>query len=375
MQKLRKLVLKPTARCYHRCGYCVPRQEYYEQLFARKNMGRRTTSASELQSSNMPIEMAVRQIAAAYSLGMRECLFSGGDPLLYPSITELVGAASSYGDVFVYINSLGVGIHKSKVLELIEAGLCAWNLSVDTVDPKDYDRIRGVDGAFCRLMETVKILREVREMLDPGRTFFVNYMTVITRQNYQDLPKLLAHAIDNQISSIYFMYVYGDRTGAYLLSYQELQDLRSRIVPEMLDILNCAALPDPVFPNAQEVFSSFYSPDNTDENYARGRWWTDLETAKNSCHIPDYCVHIEPDGTVLPCCLGEISHEGAVGNVSSRTLKDVWEGQDFREFRRSKMSFCLQCPVQRNTTLGLTPAMCRQFGDDVSSGVSSGLLK
>jgi len=354
LKPLKKLVIKPTVKCYHKCKYCVPRQNYFAELVTKKNRDKN-------QLENMPLEMAIKCITDAHSLGMSECLFSGGDPLIYPDIVELVSKASSLDNVFVYLNSLGVGIQKSKVIEIIEAGLSAWNLSLDTIDPKTYDKLRGLNGAFKNAMETLDVLKDARKTLNKKRQFFINYMTVITRYNYQSLPRLLENAIANQISSIYFIFIQGDSSNAFLLSKAEIIDFRRHIVPKMLEILYRAELPDPVFANAQKVLTSFYCSDNSDDNYSKNVWWTNIEAAKNSCNIPDYCLHIEPDGTVLPCCVVEISHEGEVGNLWSSTLKDIWDSKALQEFRSNKMTFCIQCPVQRNKTLGLIPEMCRQF--------------
>ncbi len=364
MLKLRKVVLKPSVFCFHRCGYCKPRQKYYREILRKTNGDEYGNSLSRVQHGHMPLQMALRQIQDAHALGMTECLFSGGDPLLYLHLTELVQAAAAPGGVFVYMNSLGSGVEGQKVRELMDAGLCAWNFSVDSIDAPTYDRIRGVTGAYQRLMEAVDIVGTARATHRRDFPLFINFMTVITRHNYRDLPQLVKAALEKQISSVYFMNVYGDDgVGEFLLSKEEIRDLRDRVVPAILDVLHRATVPELVYSNCQEVLATFYSPDNCDENYEQGIWWTDLPTAKNACRIPEYCVHIEPGGRVLPCCMVEISHDNAVGDVKWNTLEEVWNGQAFRSFRMNKMDFCLRCPVQRNRTLGLIPEMCRQFGD------------
>jgi radical SAM protein with 4Fe4S-binding SPASM domain len=108
---------------------------------------------------------------------------------------------------------------------------------------------------------------------------------------------------------------------------------------------------------------SFYSRDNSDANSAKGLYWSSMDAAKRGCNTPNFYSLIEPDGRVLPCCLVEIAHEGEVGNVTDRSLADVWGGEGYRDFRERRIPFCQECSAPQHKTLGLVPKMCRQFND------------
>jgi radical SAM protein with 4Fe4S-binding SPASM domain len=307
----------------------------------------------------MPLDVGLRTINEAAALGMKELQLSGGDPLLYPHLVELIRAARAYPDVFVFMNSVGTGVTTERAREIIGAGLGAWNFSVDTLDPVKYTKLRGVRNALPTIMAAIKTVREAG--LDYP-DFRINYMTVITRHNFGDLPELIAHCLETNIASVYLMNVYGDTTGQSLLTEPEIHVFRDDTVPAILTLLRDWNAPAIVQSNASQVLATFFSRENSDANYARGVYWPDMESVRQACHMPNYYALVEPDGRVLPCCLVEIAHEGEVGNVTDRPLSSVWTGTEFERFRSERISFCRQCSAPRHKTLGLIPKMCRQFG-------------
>ncbi len=363
-RRLKQFVLKPTLFCYHRCPYCDLRQDYYREMIDdRKRMLPLASVPSGRRRPNpghMPLDLALRTINEAAALGMEELQLSGGDPLLYPHLIEVIRAAKQHPGVFVLMNSVGTGVTVDRARRIIEAGLGAWNFSVDTLDPALYERLRGIKGSLQAIMKAIGAVREA------GRDFpefRFNYMTVITRQNFRGLPELLAHCVDTGVASIYLMNVYGDTTGQSLLTEAEIGEFRDQVVPAMLGVLKDKNTPAVVQSNAAEVLASFFSRENPDSSYARGIYWPDMETVREACRVPSYYSLIEPDGRVLPCCLVEIAHQGEVGNVMNRPLAEVWSGQEFERFRHERIPFCQQCSSPRNRTLGLIPKMCRQFRD------------
>ena len=362
-RKLKQFVLKPTVFCYHRCPYCDPRQDYYRDLVADRKKTLPLAAQPGARRPNpghMPLDMALRTIDEAAALGMEKLQLSGGDPLLYPHLVEVIRAARRHPGVFVLMNSVGTGVTVDKAREIIKAGLGAWNFSVDTLDPALYEQLRGVPKALPAIMNAIATVREAGADF-PGFRF--NYMTVITRHNFRGLPELLAHCVDAGAASVYLMNVYGDTTRQSLLAEAEIREFRDQVVPQMLAVLKDKNTAPVVQSNAVEVLGSFFSPETPDASYARGTYWPDKESVRKACRIPDYYSLIEPDGRVLPCCQVEISHEGEVGNVAGTPLAEVWSGEQFGQFRRDRIPFCLQCSAPRNRTLGLVPHMCRQFRD------------
>src|ERR1700680_23227 len=124
-RKLKQFVLKPTVFCYHRCPYCDLRQDYYRDIVAdrKKTLPLATRpGARRPNPGHMPLDMAPRTIDEAGALGMEELQLSGGDPMLYPHLVEVIRAARKHPGVFVLMNSVGTGVTAEKAREVIGAG-------------------------------------------------------------------------------------------------------------------------------------------------------------------------------------------------------------------------------------------------------------
>ncbi len=55
----------------------------------------------------------------------------------------------------------------------------------------------------------------------------------------------------------------------------------------------------------------------------------------NICSQPFYLMQINPDGNVVPCCA--VKYPRIMGNASFKSLKEIWNGIDFDEFRLSQL--------------------------------------
>lgn len=91
--------------------------------------------------------------------GFKIMIFSGGEPLLRPDITELVAYASNLGLLAVF-GTNGTLITRSKARELKAAGAKGMGISLDSLDPEKHDRLRGKTGAWRQAVEGMKNCRD-----------------------------------------------------------------------------------------------------------------------------------------------------------------------------------------------------------------------
>jgi MoaA/NifB/PqqE/SkfB family radical SAM enzyme len=283
-RRLTQLVVKPTVFCYHRCPYCTLRQDYYTGLLAE---ARSRTDAPLLEGiaarpGHLPLELGLQAINEAASMGMTSLQFSGGDPLLYPHLVDLIRAGTNHPGVFVFMNSVGTRVTTDRATAIVDAGLGAWNFSIDTLDPVVYDQVRGVRDGLASVLAAVDTVRRAARHQPE---FCVNYMAVITRSNFRGLPALLAHCLDSGVASLYLMNVYGCLDA--LLSAAEVREFRDEVVPAMLQVIGNRRVPQVVADNAVTVLGTFYPPEVTDEQYARGIYWLDHAAATRACRTPE----------------------------------------------------------------------------------------
>ena len=183
---LRKLRISLTDRCNLRCAYCMPREQY-------------TWLPREDLLSFDEIERVVRLLA---SLGVAHVRLTGGEPLLRPSLAELVqrlGAIDGIRSVSLTTN--GVLLRESAVA-LRQAGLAGLTVSLDTLRADRFlaltrrdelaSVLAGLDAAmsagFERMKTNTVVMRgvnddELLELVEAARAWdvqprFIEYMDV-----------------------------------------------------------------------------------------------------------------------------------------------------------------------------------------------------
>ncbi len=112
--------------CNFNCLYCRPGGSF-----------------SNVYQARTPVETVKTAIASLHELGIRKIRFTGGEPLLYPHLTELVAFSRTLSpDVHVALTTNG-SLLTERAPDLGRAGLDSINISLDTRDPGTCRRITG----------------------------------------------------------------------------------------------------------------------------------------------------------------------------------------------------------------------------------------
>ena len=202
-----------------------------------------------------------------------------GEPLLDKFIVSRVKKCAER-NIPSYFSCVPANINMARIEELMEAGLSVIKFSIDALDDEQAKAIRGnknnFDAAFEKLLEVVKLRDKKR------------YETKI-------VVTLIA------------------------LGASEKDRKLQRDFMEMFDPYN--------------VFNYVKSQDN--------RWYfEDDKPADNVSHyVREYCefpwtsLTVMANGEVVPCTQ-DYDAEMSFGNVSEKSLKEIWNGQKYRDFRQ-----------------------------------------
>ena len=144
---LRDLRISVMDRCNFRCPYCMPRETFHESY--------RFLGSHE----RLSFDEIVRVTRLLVRLGVRKLRLTGGEPLLRPNLTDLIGDLSAIDGVEdVALTTNGTLLAKYAV-ELRAAGLQRVTVSLDSLDPQVFMRMSGGFGGVEEALEGIEQAR------------------------------------------------------------------------------------------------------------------------------------------------------------------------------------------------------------------------
>ena len=127
-----------TDRCNLRCQYCMPQG-------VKLKLHQDIISYEEIESF----------CRLMTKLGFKKIKITGGEPLVRKDCAKLIKKLKQIPGIEVITMTTNGILLKKYLDELLEAGLDAVNISLDTLNPKHYKEITGFD-CFDQVMESIK---------------------------------------------------------------------------------------------------------------------------------------------------------------------------------------------------------------------------
>lgn len=129
----------------------------------------------------------------------------GGEPLLHNQIFEISETFAQKHYPIMICN--GWYINKDNAKKLFKAGLHEISISVDYANSQKHDEQRGVEGAFNRAINALKILNESRVSANQR----VHMISVVMDDNIDEIEELILLA--KKIGVTYLVTLYSDSRG------------------------------------------------------------------------------------------------------------------------------------------------------------------
>ncbi len=225
--------------------------------------------------------------------GVVGIVITGGEPLLRPDLADIIKALNPMNKIIsVVTNSLVAS--EIRLKELKNAGLNTLECSLESIDPNENDKIRGVKGHFNKVMKTIDDAKKtgLNICLSP----------CLTHQNIDRFEKFIKFAA--QKGAFIFLSLAGD-VGRW--SHEE------NIVLDKKDWLK------------MESFRKKYP-------FIRNDFSTNF-ILKEGCPAGREKLYISAYGDIIPCSFTQISF----GNLRREPLADIWKRM--REFPPYKEYF------------------------------------
>ncbi len=304
------LYLETTNRCNLPCTTC-PRT--FEELEPAANMS----------------WGLFRSIVDQYPAIARVVLHGVGEPLMVPNLPRMIRYLKARG-TYVLFNSNGTLLNERRGRDLIDSGLDELRVSLDAADAQAFEAVRGKD-AFDRIVDNVRAFRALQRALD-AQTPRVSLWLTGLKETVAQLPAFvdLAHSID--VSEVHLQRLVYFPGGQGLASAE--QALFERLDDSEEGLIRQAEA------RAAELGMLFDASGATEPGTSLKR--ASDERPWSLCTRPWTLMYFTAHGRALPCCIAPFSMRGydafTLGDATQQTLRDIWNGEQYRAFRRDLLS-------------------------------------
>ena len=168
--RLQRCEVVLSARCNFNCPYC-------------RRVG----------GDDLPLEDAVKLIKLWGADNLRAVRFSGGEPLLYRGLDELVGLSRSLGMEWVAVSTNG-SVSWDRYQRLIDLGVNDFSISLDACCAEDGDKMSGgVRGAWSKVVDNIRRCAE---------RVYTTVGIVLTGDNVASVNDIIAFAASLGVADI-----------------------------------------------------------------------------------------------------------------------------------------------------------------------------
>ena len=279
-----------TNECNLRCAHC------YRDAGSKK--------AEELSTDEG--RALIDGIAEA---GFKIMIFSGGEPVMRPDLFELVAYARGKG-LRAVLGTNGTLISRAVAEQLKEAGIMAVGISLDSMDKKVHDDLRGLPGSWDAAVGGMRACREV------GLSFQVH--TTVMDFNYGEITQLTDFAVEVGAQGHHVFFLVPTGRAVEIAEASIKADQYERLLRRLLE--KQKHVPIEIKPTCAPHFLRIAKQLGINMRFTRG------------CLAGlSYCL-INPVGIVQACAYLDIP----AGNIRETPFPEIWRTAPLFEHLRTR---------------------------------------
>jgi MoaA/NifB/PqqE/SkfB family radical SAM enzyme len=261
----------------------------------------------------------------------RAVLHGVGEPMLVSDLPRMVGYLKDRG-IYVLFNTNGTVLSERNGRALIAAGLDELRVSLDASNRESFKAVRGRDY-FNRIVRNVRAFRELQERERHTKPQVSAWLTGL-KETISELPAFVKLAAEIGVQEVYLQrLVFFDRST--IGKAQPDQALFERLTREEAGHLT----------QAEELARSLgitFSASGAASEPGLSLKRIDDGSPWSLCRRPWSLMYFTANGRALPCCIAPFSQHGydnyTLGDATQQTLRDIWNGPAYREFRKALLS-------------------------------------
>jgi len=308
--------------------------------------------ASRPSSDELTIEQQLNIVDQMAQAGVSMVVLSGGEPLTNPNLGKLIERIRRH-DMAISIDSNGVLMETNVAESLKESGVASVELSLDSVDPGSHDSFRGLEGAFEKTLNAVRVCSEAG--------IFTTVATTATALNYARSSELISLAKGCGANRVVFFDLIPAGRGREIehlrLSRRQLLDLMALVKEESSRNGIEVFTELPQFIVYSSVGNGYSQSGHTERALSVERFtvstFFDCTGRDNiyrkfapylgGCPAGRLYCNIQPNGDVTPCMF--MPEYPVAGNLKNQSFEEIWNGPTFQSLRdRTRLKGkCREC--------------------------------
>lgn len=133
-------------------------------------------------------------------LGDFYLFFTGGEPFMNQDLIKIIRYAEDLG-IMTHVNSNAFIINDTLAQKIVDSHLSRISISLDGGNALTHDHLRGIPGAFDRVLKGIGLLQKFRGK-DGDLKIYLN--SVIMRPNVKELPQIIDVARASKVDGLTF---------------------------------------------------------------------------------------------------------------------------------------------------------------------------
>ncbi|HEX2925131.1 MAG TPA: radical SAM protein [Ruminiclostridium sp.] len=337
IERMDSVTIKITNECNLNCSMCG---------YARNR------KKDQIIQEELDVSEWKRIIDELSGLGVTFISVLGGEPLMYPRLTEILEYMRLKG-IQSGITTNGVYLEQYAE-QLIKAGLTRINISLDAF-PEVHDRIRGVEGTFAAAVKGIQKIHSLRGnennpkiianivVSEENQNILGNYLHYLEQMKEADSIFLVLGTFTTHALGERYAKQAGEEFQCRAESWRGFADCLGDIdIKEVTRIYNLVKSNEykkkitilPPLPSSEDIERYYRHPEETFE-------WTE-----KCCWKPWVGVDIRANGDVVVC---NDWPDYIVGNARTESMSEIWNGAKIKKIREfilkgKEFAVCNRCP-------------------------------
>jgi len=241
-------------------------------------------------------------ILEAKPLGLGFIKLTGGEPLLYKGLKELLRFVQNEG-LSTSIETNGTLVQEATAELFKSTGVSQVSVSLDAAEERIHDDLRGAVGSFKKTLEGIRWLSD--------RALNIQIIMTLQRKNRSEIPGLLKLCAESKVSSLKINHMLPFGRGAGAFRRKENLELG-----ELIDLYRWTREHQKLFAGIDIFFDLPAAFRSTEEITEKGLCECRIRNMMGILANGDYCI----------CGIGQTAPELRIGNICNDPVREIWYG-------------------------------------------------